>query len=371
MTVKTPAVRGAPSLLRPESLFDDYISFIDRPGKTARTYMTNLRQFAAWLNFTGTSAPDRQKIIQYRKYLAAEHEAICYDPTRPEGWTYRKGSDGLPVIVKCRPATVKLYLQSVKQFFKWTASAGIYPNIAENVHAPKIRQDVHKKEALTPADVHAIENSIKRGVSDRLNEAATYKKDTAGRLQRNTEQGKRLHAMYLLAVTAGLRTIELHRANVEDLATISGRPYLYIYGKGRAEADQKKPLAAPVYEALRDYIDSRADDPKPASPLFVATGNRSGGRRLAVTTISTMLKKAMQEAGYNSDRITAHSLRHTTGTTAFIISGNINLTKKYLRHKSMKTTEIYIHVGTEQAEAELAEQLCNIFHIGGNEHEIN
>ena len=318
-----------------QSLFDEFIAYIDRGEKTTRTYLTNLRQFMKWLQATGTTNPTRADILLYRDYLAQ---------TR-------------------KPNTVKQYLQSVRQFFSWAASNGYYPDIASNVHAPKIRQDAHKKDALTAADVLTIEQSIAAQAEARTAAAASNAKDTAGRIDRATEQGKRLFAMYLLAVTAGLRTVELSRANIKDLEQRNGTACIYIYGKGRAEADQKKPIAPQVYDAIQDYINSRTDHPTENSPLFVATGNRSGGKRLAPTTISTMLKKAMQQAGYNSDRLTAHSLRHTAGNNVMELTGdNLFITQTYMRHASPTTTEIYLHRNTEQQEAEIAQQLYNKYH---------
>lgn len=306
----TTAVQAQPLQ---QSLFNDFVAYIDRGEKTTRTYLTNLRQFMKWLQATGTTQPTRADIIAYRDYLMRDR----------------------------KPNTVKQYLQSVKQFFTWTAAEGYYPNIAANVHAPKVAQDTHKKDALTAADVLQIEQSI----------------------DRSTEQGKRLFAMFQLAVTAGLRTIELSRANIKDIENRNGSACIYIYGKGRAEADQKKPIAAPVYEALQEYISCRSDRPTESSPLFVATGNRSGGKRIAPTTISTMLKKAMQAAGYNSERLTAHSLRHTAGNNVMELTGdNLFITQQYMRHASPTTTEIYLHRDTEKQEAEIAQQLYDRYH---------
>ena len=344
------------------TLFNEFIRYLDRSPATTRTYIINFRQFVAWLAFSGITAPTRDDIINYRDYLLKEHDAIKIDPATLYGWTYRTDKSGNRQRISCKPATVKQYLQVVKQFFTWTAAAGYYPNIAANIHAPKIRQDAHKKDALTAADVLAIENSINSTAEAKATAAANNQKDTAGRICRATEQGKRLQALYLLAVNAGLRTIELHRANVKDIEKTGGHAYIYIHGKGHTEADYKKPLALPVYDALQDYINSRADDPTASSPLFVATGNRSGGKRLAVTTISTMLKNAMRTAGYNSERITAHSLRHTAGTAAQELTGNIYLTQKYMRHASPKTTEIYLHNDTLRQEADIAEQLYKLYH---------
>ena len=352
----------------PARLFDEFISFIDRPGKTERTYITNLRQFAAWMRYRAISRPQRADVIAYRDYLGQEHDAIQLDNNSPAGWTYRTTAAGRRYKITCRPNTVKQYLRSVRAFFSWTAASGYYPNIAANIHAPKIRQDTHKKDALTAADVLAIEQSIAARAEAKTAEAAQEPKDTAGRISRATEQGKRLQAMYVLAVNAGLRTIEISRANVKDIETKDGQAYIYIWGKGHTEPDAKKPLAPEVYQAIREYLQIRSDRPTANSPLFTSTGNRSGGQRIAETTISRMLKRAMQAAGFDSDRITAHSLRHTAGTNVMQITGNLYMAQNYMRHASPATTEIYLHNDTAAAEAETARALYNLYHGISNDN---
>ena len=343
-------------------LFDRFIRYIDRGEKTTRTYIINLRQFATWLKYAAITRPVRTDIISYREYLATEHVAIKLDPGAAAGWVYRTDNSGNHITIKCKPNTIAQYLRSVCQFFRWTASEGLYPNIADNIHAPKIRNDTHKKEALSAADVLAIERSITAEAADKTAASMVATKDTTGRINRANEQGKRLYAMYLLAVNAGLRTIELERANVKDLEVKGGIAYLYIWGKGHSEADTKKPLAPEVYAAIKEYLDSRSDRPTANSPLFVSTSNRSGGKRIAARTISGMLKKAMVQAGYNSERITAHSLRHTAGTNVMQLSGDLFTTQAYMRHSNPATTEIYLHIDTEKQETQIAQQLYNVYH---------
>lgn len=345
--------------------FFDFVQWIDRTANTTRTYITNLRQFMAYLKYKAIRQPKREDILSYRDFLTAEHDAIRLDTQKSEGWSYQTDHNGNPLRIKCKPTTITQYLRSVCQFFRWTSSNNLYPDIASNIHAPKIRHNIHRREALTVEEVQIIEKNIVTEADTNLETAKQAKKDTANRIQRTTEQGKRLYAMYLLTVNAGLRTIELSRAKVKDLETKRGKTYLYIWGKGHSEPDQKKPIAPEVAEAIRDYLNSRADTPTGESPLFVATGNRSGGKRIAATTISTMLKKAMQSAGFNSERLTAHSLRHTAGTAVQEITGNLYLTQKYMRHSNPATTEIYLHNDTEKAEAEIAQKLYNYFHSKG------
>lgn len=347
--------------LQPQ-LFNDFVSWIDRSKNTTRAYIINFRQFAVWLNYSSITRPVREDIISYREYLCTEHDAIQLDSESLTGWKYRTDKSGNRIRVQCKPNTIAQYLRSVCQFFRWTASNGLYPDIAANIHAPKVKHDIHRKDALTVDEVQTIEKSISTKTSEKLIKAETARKDTAGRIQRTTEQGKRLYAMYLLAVNAGLRTIELARANIKDIEVKGGNAWLYVWGKGHTEPDAKKPLAPEVKQAIDEYLKSRKDNPTGNSPLFVATGNRSGGKRLATTTISTMLKRAMQEAGFNSERLTAHSLRHTAGTNVQELTGNIYLTQQYMRHSNPATTEIYLHVDTERQEAEIATQLYNLYH---------
>lgn len=346
------------------ALFLDFVKWIDRSEKTTRSYLTNLKQFMAWLAYSGIRNPRREDILSYREWLLREHDAIRLTGT---GWSYRTDNCGNPQRVTCSANTVAQYLRSVSQFFRWTAATGFYPDIAANIHAPKLKTDTHRKEALTIQEVLAIESSITEQATEKTEAAHEAQKDSAGRAQRSTEQGKRLYAMYLLAVNAGLRTVELSRANIKDLETKGGQTVLFVWGKGHSEPDQRKPLAPAVADAIRDYLQARTDRPTGASPLFVSTGNRSGGQRIAPTTISKMLKQAMQAAGFDSPRLTAHSLRHSCGTAVMELTGDLYAAQTYMRHSNPATTEIYLHTDTETKDAATAQQLYDLYHGAGGQ----
>ena len=149
------AVTTGTSLTAPQrdltpDLFTRFVNWIDRSSKTARTYIVNLRQFVAWLHYSAITRPERADILSYRQYLSTEHEAIqlCGDT-----WQYRTDSNGNRIKILCKPNTVTQYLRSVCAFFKWTASEGLYPDIAANIHAPKVKHDTHRKEALTAQNI--------------------------------------------------------------------------------------------------------------------------------------------------------------------------------------------------------------------------
>jgi len=311
-------VQGAQVPAFSTSLFERFIDYTDRKETTVKGYFTCIRQFVKWLELNGITQPEREHIKAYRDYLS---------------------SSGLAT------GTQAQYLRAVKHFFKWTASEGLYPNVADNIHGAKVRHDVHKEDALQREDVQAIADTIDTG----------------------DEQGKRLYAMYLLTVVCGLRTIEIHRADVGDLKTVGGTTYLYLQGKGHDDKDAPVLLIPEVNEAIQDYLSSREADTKAKTPLFTSTSNRSKGGRIATTTISTMLKDMLVNAGYDSDRLTAHSLRHTSGTGAHKAGIDLYGVQHLMRHCDPATSEIYIHDDDHKAAEEKGRKAIYDYYFNGTE----
>ena len=68
-----------------DSYIDQFLAFIDRGAKTTQTYLTNLKQFAAWMKYQGVVQPVRDDVISFRDYLAAEHDAIKLDACSASG----------------------------------------------------------------------------------------------------------------------------------------------------------------------------------------------------------------------------------------------------------------------------------------------
>lgn len=274
-------------------LFESFINYTDVKETTVKGYMVCIRQFMKWLNDNDIKQPQRENIKAYKKYLEAQNFTA---------------------------GTKSQYLRAVKHFFKWTSSEGFYPNIADNIKGAKVKHDNTKKEAFNEEDVKTILNSINR----------------------DTEAGKRDFAMIILSLTGALRIIELQRANIQDIQTIKGHKVIYIQGKGRDEKDEYIKLIPEVCDALEDYLNSRPPY-KRNDPLFVGTGNRSKGERISEPSISRIIKTIFKNAGYDSSKLTAHSLRHTSNTLLFKSGADLYQVQQHARHSDPKTTEIYIH----------------------------
>lgn len=271
-------------------LLSRFIQFIDAKPKTIEAYSRALKQFLKHLSAEQIQKPQRADILTYRDQLKASY----------------------------KPNTVNAYLIAVKRFFQWLSVEGYYDNIAEGIKGAKIGKKSFKKDALTSRQAREVIEHLKGdSIAD-----------------------KRNLALFLLMVTTGLRTIEVSRANVEDMRSAADETILYIQGKGQDEKSEYVKLAAPVEKAIREYLAVR-NNADPSAPLFISESNNSAGERMTTRSISGIIKTAFIKSGYNSERITAHSLRHTAATLNLINGATLEETQQLLRHADINTTLIY------------------------------
>ena len=274
------------------SLFSRWISYLDAKPKTVETYTRNLRQFAAWLQENEISAPTRSDVLAFRDALEASQKSA---------------------------STIQGYMTTVKLFFAWCAQEGLYANIAEHVKGAKLDTE-HKKDALSAEQTSALLSGI----------------DT------ETESGARDYAILALMATTGLRTVSVVNANVEDVKTVYGTPVLFYKGKGHDQKAVYVKLAPQVYEAIHRYLSMRGETDT-GDPLFASCANRNNGARMTTRSVSRIAADHMEDAGVKTDRITAHSLRHTAATLNLLNGGTVEETQQMLGHKSITTTLIYSH----------------------------
>lgn len=272
-------------------IFTRWTAFIDASPATVKTYTRSIRQFLKYLNDNGIGKPARADIIAYREELKQSHKAT----------------------------TVQNYIAAVKIFFQWTADEGIYPNIADRVKGAKIDRE-HKKDALTSKQAAKLLSSI----------------------DRSTLKGKRDYALLSLMVTTGLRTISIMRADIGDIRNSGESTVLFYQGKGHEEKADYVKLAEPVNEAISEYLTARGQTTQ-SEPLFSSIAHRNSGERMTTKSISRICKENMIAMGLNSDRLTAHSLRHTAATLNLLNGATIEETKQLLGHTNINTTLIYAH----------------------------
>lgn len=277
-------------VLAGDSLLERFIHYIDATEATIGTYKRTLKQFFRYLADNHITEPKREDILNFKKYLRD---------------------------IGRKPTTIQNYIIVVRLFFKWTEQENIYPNIADRVKGAKL-DTTHKKDYLTSDQVKDVLNNI----------------DTS------TLKGARDYALLALMVTTGLRTIEVARAKIEDIRNVGDTPVLYIQGKGKEEKNDYVKLPLQVLKAIGVYRSMLADD---YEYLFVSTSNNNKGKSLTTCSVSTIVKSSMKNAGYNSPRLTAHSLRHSTATLNLLNGGTLEETQQLLRHAKISTTMVYLH----------------------------
>ena len=274
-----------------ESLVELWIKFADVRPSSQKTYAKALRQMFKYFCSNSITNPIRADIERWKTEM----------------------------LVTKKATTVQLYIIAAKLFFNFLFQHNIYPNITDNMKSAKVDHE-HKKDALTINQCQALLQSI----------------------DISTTKGLRDRAIIALMMTAGLRTIEIVRADVGDLHSFAGSVYLSIQGKGHDEKSAKVLVASQVYFFIQEYFKTRKNLSN-SEPLVTSTSRRNFNQRLETQSISKLVKKKLREISIDDNRHTAHSLRHTAATQVLLNGVPLTQVQQVLRHSNINTTLIYNH----------------------------
>ena len=272
-------------------LANRFSQFVDVSALSLKGYNSGIRKFLAYLSENGIKTPAREDVLNYKKALCEKYAAN----------------------------TVALYLSSIRRFFSWCESEGLYMDITRGVKSPRIEK-THKRDAFGASEL----------------------KEIISGMSRNSVEDKRNYAVFCLIASCGLRCIEVVRANVGDLHRVAGTTILSVWGKGHADKDSFVKIPGHVLKAIQEYLNERGEIAE-NEPLFASCSRRNRGGRLTTQTISQVCKRAMVHAGYNSKKLTAHSLRHSSVTIALLAGNSLDDVSAFARHSSISVTMIYNH----------------------------
>ena len=273
------------------TMLDRFVAYLDVSATSVHSYISGVKAFLKYLSDKGISNPTRDTVLMYKKYLCERYSA----------------------------STTALYLSSIRRFFSWCASEGLYSDITVGVKSPKVDAG-HKKDCFTA-------NQIRQIITD---------------IDRHSLKGKRDYALFTLLSATGLRTVEVMRADICDIRVIQGETCLFIQGKGKTSKADFVKLSEPVMKAISEYLKARGNI-SPNEPLFASLSHRNTGHRMTTRSISRIAKTAMRNAGFDSRRLTAHSLRHTAITIALMSGMALHDVSKFARHSNISVTLIYSH----------------------------
>lgn len=227
-----------------------------------------------------------------------------------------------------KPSTVHAALAAVRVFYKAAEKLGfVKENPARDVSV-----------SVPPAN-DMLFHYFNQEQLKAINEAINREDDPLAR--------SRNHLMLYLMAVEGLRSVEVERANVEDINWKTRT--MLIRGKGmRGRLDPIFPCEK-TFERLEEYLSHCP--PKETikkdgnlTPLILATSNRNRFGRLGRAGIRYTMTKILKACGLKEDGLATHILRHSCGTNLYAATKDLRIVQETLRQRDPKTTARYAHV---------------------------
>jgi len=329
-----------------DGVIDAFLAERKRQGRLHRSHRPAVRSLLGQLREQGLVAtpeqggeqsPAVELVGRYEEYLRVERglapaTLVCYRPLvrcfvneclsdQPVGpWELEpKGISSFIVrhAHSMHPARAKLMVTTLRSFLRFLFQRGqIEANLAQAVPTVAGWQQSTIPKHLSPEDV------------GRLLDAC----------DRSTSAGRRDRAILLLLARLGLRAGEVVALRLDEIDWRAGK--IVVRGKGLLR--DYLPLLPEVGEALVTYL--REDRPHlPTRRVFVRM--RAPLRGFAgPSTVSTIVRRALQRAGLNPPVMGAHLLRHSLATGMLRCGASIAEIGEVLRHRCPSTTEIYAKV---------------------------
>lgn len=233
-----------------------------------------------------------------------------------------------------KPSSIRGKLFGVGIFYSAAVEQGLCSaNPVDGVKAPKEKRSWEDIRYLTEGELELVLRSIAK----------------------SGEKGLRDRLVVGLMGLQGLRTVEVHRASVEDLREEG--EYLGLIVRGKSQ-DRLIYLRPDVQETLRRYLEVRKAGEKDSEglPLVSAVGNRSGGKRMSRRGIRGVVDEYLRKAEVKRAGLSGHGLRHTAATLAYRYSRDIRGVQEMLGHGSAEMTSRYVGI-VEKARENVALQI--------------
>lgn len=302
---------------------------------TSKTPVTLLEAFGQFLRVdvaNGDASLDTLRC--YRSEVAAwvrwcqEQKINPAEATTADVKTYRQDL----VNRGYKPATIAHRLAVLGRFYAAAQAAGLREdNPAAGVRAPRDRRSDDDFCFLSAVDLALLLRALPRGTN---------------------EKDQRDRCLVAMLALQGLRTVELVRANVEDLERRGETWVLRVRGKNH---NRMVYLRSDVAEALTTYLAVRRVPvlDELGTPLFTAVGNRAGGQRISRRGIRQVVDFYLLKADLKRPGVSNHALRHSFATAAYAATYDLRAVQDALGHTDPRTTSRYAHV-VDRARANVA-----------------
>ncbi len=263
---------------------------------THRAYLSDVRQFAAWLGEEAEPAAVRPDSIF--GFMAERHGKLA-------------------------PATLGRKLASLRAFFRHLVREGVCAaDPTAGIPSPRAPKRLPKPLAVDDCEVLA--EAPPRG--------------------RDAEADLRDRALVEVLYGTGLRIGELSSLDVRDVELRRGE--LRVWGKGGKE--RVVPIPGEAREALAAYLRVRERPGILSEPLFTSLrrGRKGAPRRLGPRDVRRLLERRARDAGL-AEPVHPHRLRHSYATHLLDMGADLREIQELLGHASLSTTQKYTAVSAE------------------------
>ena len=150
----------------------------------------------------------------------------------------------------------------------------------------------------------------------------------------------------------GLRTVEIHRMNEEDI-NIEQQSIL-VHGKG------KNAMIYPrqdTFALLMRYLErkdhfrikaNKSNNVDELTPVFTSTSNNMYGHRMIRQAVRDAVNKWLVTAGLKEKGKAGHMLRHTCATLLYKETKDLKQIQETLRHSNINMSSKYAHLTDRQ-----------------------
>lgn len=282
-----------------EDLIERFINYIDVSENTLLTYKRSLKQFWLYMVDHNIKNPTREDIIAWKEYLTQNN----------------------------KPNTTNLYLVSVKNFYKWLEYEEVMKDITKNIKLIKMSKN-HLKRGLTKEEIKLVLDKC---------------------------ENVREELLVKLMITCALRVNEVVNIRLSDFYEEYGTIMLKVMGKGRdgLKTDIVK-IDSRIFELIKKYC----KEYNVQDYLFTSTSNNNNGGKLNNITIRRIITKLFEKANLNTEKLSAHSMRHTSCEISLESGLPIQEVSEMMRHSNISTTMIYTKE-IKQRESQFANVLAN------------
>lgn len=260
-----------------------------------------------------SKATYRKILVNFYKYLVNDKKSF----TAIKKIDLLKYRDGL--ISKNAPRTINMYMSVIKSFYAYMDKYNVYGN----------------KEYLGIRKEHVPATLSRASLSEDQVRQLLLSFDL------NSVKGKRDHLLITLMINAGLRRIEIHRLNINDVVLDKDRCIIKLHRKGYSSNSIHKTVSSNIYTLVSEWVMIRKESDS-TRPLFVTLTPGKNAIRLSEVRVSQIVKESLKRIGLVGSLYSAHSLRHTTADLMVKAGRSLQEIQLYLGHASLATTQNYL-----------------------------